>query len=195
MKDHLKQLEKKLFILEQEVNKMEDILESVKNEKELQSPLFEVLTYFSYTILLPNSNRTNGLILGSFIIKNLSKQKINNPLICLKITPKHATLSGKIDETNDKNTQDYDRRLNPLTLETWEYIDKDMKKKAEEDGEYWIRPKNIKVIEPEKLISFSNFQIVLPNEENSLHYNMNGFFYSTEHPKGIKSLNKIIVYN
>lgn len=146
------------------------------------------ISYFTYSLLLPKTATQKGTIIGNFIIENIGSVSLESPFICLKIEPKTGELSAKLG-----GDIQYDRRLNPLEMETWQYLHDDAAQLAEEKGEFWLKPTHVSKIEPRQKLFFANFQFKFSTEEQR-SYKIYGFFYCKQFLRGIKSLNNIIIH-
>ncbi|ANB60997.1 hypothetical protein [Anoxybacteroides amylolyticum] len=188
MSHSFEDIEKKIRTLEQELQAVNNLLSEMKKGGNV--PSLQALAYFTYSFVLPINGRKKGTIVGNFIIRNIGSSSLENPVICLKIVPKEcAVLTAKLGEHVA-----YDRRLNPLVMETWEYIDENAERTVEEKGEFWLKPAQIPHIEEGGQLAFSNFQIKLSFSDEPRTYKIYGFFYCKQLPQGIKSLNDIVIH-
>ncbi|AKS38641.1 hypothetical protein NP92_11310 [Anoxybacillus gonensis] len=191
MKHLFEDIEKKMRVLEQEFQLVNKLLYEMKKEKNNNYPSsIQAISYFTYSFMLPRRESKDGMVIGNFIIRNMGSIPLDNPVICLKMIPKEYTgLTAKLGEHVS-----YDRRINPLVMEAWQYIDENAERIAEENGEFWIKPIQIRQIKEGEQLAFANFQIKLRFSDEINAYKIYGFFYCTQFPKGIKSLNDIIIH-
>ncbi|WP_044748090.1 hypothetical protein [Bacillus alveayuensis] len=192
MSDLLFEAEKKIRVLEREIREVKETLNEIKNTKEKvnNGQYVSVISYFTYSLLLPKTVEQNGTVIGNFVIHNTGSVPLETPFICLKVTPKErAMLSAKLGEDVQ-----YDRRLNLLVMEPWQYINEDANKIVEEKGEFWLKPIHISQIEPGQKLSFSNFQLKFEIREEQTTYKVEGFFYCKQLTNGVRALNNIVIH-
>ena len=193
MSDHLLlEVEKKVRTLERDIQAVKQTLNEIKKAKEQGKgiPHISVISYFTYSLLLPKTAEQKGTIVGNFVIHNTGSVPLENPFICLKVMPKErAILSAKLGEDVQ-----YDRRLNPLVMEPWQYIDENADKIVEEKGEFWLKPVHISKIEAGQKLSFSNFQLKFDIREEQTTYKVEGFFYCKQFQSGVRALNNIVIH-
>jgi hypothetical protein len=192
MSDLLLDVEKKVRMLEQNIQAVKQTLNEIKKAKEQRKDIHHVnvISYFTYSLLLPKTAEQKGTVVGNFVIHNTGSVPLENPIICLKVIPKeHAILSAKLGEDVQ-----YDRRLNPLVMESWQYINEDANKIVEDKGEFWLKPVHISQIEPGQKLSFSNFQLKFEIREEQTIYKMEGFFYCKQLQNGVRALNNIVIH-
>ncbi|MBB5323364.1 hypothetical protein HNQ34_000441 [Anoxybacillus tepidamans] len=192
MSDLLLQVEKKIRALEHDIQAIKQTLNEIKNAKEQEKDIHHVnvISYFTYSLLLPKTAERKGTVIGNFVIHNAGAVPLENPFICLKVAPKErAMLSAKLGEDVQ-----YDRRLNPLVMESWQYMNEDANKIVEDKGEFWLKPVHISQIEPKQKLSFSNFQLKFDIREEQTTYKVEGFFYCKQFTNGIRALNNIVIH-
>jgi hypothetical protein len=192
MSDLLLEVEKKVSALERDIQAVKQTLNEIKKAKEQGKDIHDVnvISYFTYSFLLPKGADQNGTVIGNFVIHNTGSVPLENPIICLKVMPKErAILSAKLGEDVQ-----YDRRLNPLVMEPWQYIDENADKIVEEKGEFWLKPVHISQIEPGQKLAFSNFQLKFDIKEEQTTYKVEGFFYCKQLPNGVRALNNIVIH-
>jgi hypothetical protein len=192
MSDQLLDVEKKVRALERDIQAVKQTLNEIKKAKEQGKGIdqISVIPYFTYSLLLPKAEGQKGTVVGNFVIYNTGSVPLENPIICLKVMPKErAILSAKLGEDVQ-----YDRRLNPLVMEPWQYINEDANKIVEEKGEFWLKPVHISKIEAGQKLSFSNFQIKFDISEEQTTYKVEGFFYCKQLQNGVRALNNIVIH-
>lgn len=204
------QLKQKLIHYQSEVSQYKQKLERTEKQLQLEKQKYkaleknkalpkpqeparkEVVPLISYTLILPKDKDENLMVIGSFLVKNNGTVPLVNPIICLKISPAHAgKLSGKIKIPNVKQLDN--EGVLSSTMEEWEFIHKDYQTKIKESGEYWLRPIHIKEVQPKETLSFSNFEIELQGAHLIDPFIVEAFVYGDDFPKGVTSLNSIIV--
>jgi hypothetical protein len=192
MSDLLLEVEKKVRVLERDIQAIKQTLNEIKKAKEQGKDIHHVnvISYFTYSLLLPKTAEQKGTVIGNFVIHNTGSAPLEKPIICLKLTPKErAVLSAKLGEDVQ-----YDRRLNPLVMEPWQYIDENADKMVEEKGEFWLKPVHISQIESGQKLSFSNFQLKFDVSQEQMTYKVEGFFYCKQFPSGVRALNNIVIH-
>jgi hypothetical protein len=192
MSDLLLDIEKKVRALERDIQAVKQALNEIKNAKEQGRDIHHVsvISYFTYSFLLPKGTDQKGTVIGNFVIHNTGADPLETPIICLKVTPKErVVLSAKLGEDVQ-----YDRRLNPLVMEPWQYIDENADKIVEEKGEFWLKPVHISQIESGQKLSFSNFQLKFDVSQEQMTYKVEGFFYCKQFPSGVRALNNIVIH-
>ncbi|ASS99495.1 hypothetical protein VC88_07570 [Geobacillus sp. A8] len=191
MMDRIPELEQKIQAIEQELRMVKQVVAEIKRlPQQVLSNEICVVCYFTYSLLLPKTEGQKGMIAGNFVIRNLGSSPLEHPYICLRVSPKeHMALSAKLG-----GGIQYDRRLNPLVMEAWQYMNEEAENIAEEKGEFWLKPIHVSRIEPGQTLSFSNFQFQVGMREVATTYKMDGFFFCQQLPNGVRALNHIVVH-
>ena len=195
MADSIFEVENKIRALEKEIQEIKERWNEIRKAKEQEKKRIHhvnisVISYFTYSFLLTKGGDQKGIVIGNFVIHNIGSAALENPYICLKVTPKEcAALSAKLGEDVQ-----YDRRLNPLVMEPWQYIDENANKIVEERGEFWLKPVRISQIEPGQKLAFSNFQLKFAIKGVQTFYKMEGFFYCKQLQNGVRALNNIAIH-
>ena len=195
MADSIFEVENKIRALEKEIQEIKERWNEIRKAKEQEKKRIHhvnisVISYFTYSFLLTKGGDQKGIVIGNFVIHNIGSAALENPYICLKVTPKEcAALSAKLGEDVQ-----YDRRLNPLVMEPWQYIDENANKFVEERGEFWLKPVRVAQIEPGQKLVFSNFQLKFAIRGAQTAYKMEGFFYCKQLQNGVRALNNIVVH-
>lgn len=158
------------------------------DEKEVEQPPQEEpnsISYFNYSLIQDETN--TPLIYGNFVIKNIGSVTLHSPVICLKVNdPNRAIIGGKIGEVSGA-----DDKL--MSFEEWAYVHDDWRKKWNEQGELWLKPKQTNTIESEGKLVFAGFDVTFTKTENLKPILIEAYFYCKEFPKGIKSLNSLSI--
>lgn len=191
MDKKIKKVEKRLNVLENDLQKTKQILNEIKLNKMPKSQDDIVISpYFTHSIKLPKSEEEhNIIILGSLILKNKGTQPLTTPYICLKFnTIETVSFSGRISEVDM-----VDQGYSPVPMQTWNYINEDAQKLVDEKGEYWLAPLNVKELSGGESLSFTNFQIRLNRKKHEGLFKVEGFVYGKELEEGMPALNKINV--
>lgn len=170
--------------------------QEVKTEIE---PLLGLQSYFNYSFLYtPEEERLeeevdsqNISIFGDCILENYGTAELYQPIICIKISPSNSgILSGKITTNRIHSDDDSDENL---PQDEWRFLHDDWKERIKNDGEYWIKPSKTSIIQPKEKLAFSNFEFTLRSPIVQKSIIIEAFSYCREFPKGIPSLNKIII--
>jgi len=137
-----------------------------------------IISYFTYSINISHNISTESMIIGTFHIRNIGKNEITHPYICIKLSPNAPVhFSGK-----------YVTKKNSLPSNpngAWERINEQSNK-----NEYWLKPIGTVSIAPSETITFSNFQIKW-KPEKSYNAIVSGFSYCDEIQNGIPAVNQI----
>jgi hypothetical protein len=119
--------------------------------------------YFDYTLIHSESVEKPYLLIGTLQVKNTGNVELNNPIVCLRVSPVDSIkMGGQV--------------LPPKLVETmavqgtsgmkgWRYLEDDWFAQAMERGEYWIAPIQPVSIPPESTEAFQNFQISFMKQE------------------------------
>ncbi|SDN10385.1 hypothetical protein SAMN05216498_1480 [Tenuibacillus multivorans] len=138
----------------------------------------QTISYFTFSMNISHDLDMENLILGTYHIHNLSEQNISNPYICIKLSSGTPFMfSGKyIYPDSQKQIR---------TPGAWERMND-----REDKEEYWLRPLDREIIEPNEMITFPNFQIKW-SPDKSYSGSVMGFTYSDQFQDGMASLNQI----
>ncbi|THE12039.1 hypothetical protein E1I69_12810 [Bacillus timonensis] len=159
---------------------------AVAPKEKLVEAFANIQAHFAYSTILPSTEDDDITIIGDFMIKNTGTKALHDIIVCIKLAPRESgTLSGKI--VNKKSQSFIESEID------WVFLHENWKEKIKENGEYWIKYVDPNPLPPNDTIIFSQFGINLPKNEDSHSVVVDGFVYSKELPKGIFSLNKIIV--
>lgn len=191
MMDRIPELEKKIQAIEKELRVVKQAVTEMKRlPQQVLSDDICVICYFTYSLLLPKAGGQKASIVGNFIVRNMGSSPLEHPYICLRVSPKeHMALSAKLGDDIQ-----YDRRLNPLVMESWQYMNEEAENMVEEKGEFWLKPIHAPRIESGQNLSFSNFQFQVSMNEAPTTYKVDGFFFCQQLPNGVRALNHIVVH-
>lgn len=144
------------------------------------------LTWFIYSVMLPDKDEQEVTIIGNMVIRNIGASLLTNPLICIRIKPfEGVQLGGKIGALTHTALM-----IDGTNNETWHYFHENWKEHAKKTGEHWLKPNQVRQLEPAQQITFeSEFRIPTTLKERCVF--VEGFFYCDELEKGIGTLNNI----
>jgi hypothetical protein len=198
---NIEQYEKKIASLENQLLSYEVALEEEKTQfNELKKnlylhysqPIIKLQAFFNYSFLLPETNEDELLIFGDFTIDNIGTEPLHDPMICIRIKPIHAgKLSGKITTKPLKTEENF--LLSEHSSTEWTFVHKDWREIIKNKGEYWLKPLYYSTLAPSELLQFHNFEIQARKMDDESVLVIEGYVYCKELPKGIPSLNNIIV--
>ncbi|CDQ19913.1 hypothetical protein BN982_02220 [Halobacillus karajensis] len=158
---------------ERYIHEIKEKIEELKQSRDQH-----VYSYFTYSIHFSHDPAHESMLLGSFHIQNKGREPFKAPYICLKLSENSIFhFSGKYlykDSLKKMRMSGAWERLNEVT-------DKE---------EFWLRPVEVKQIEPGDSLTFSNFQLKWSPEKNYAGSLM-GFTYGEEHEEGVPALNQI----
>lgn len=158
------------------VDEVRKTFEEIKSSH--RSNRIDVISYFTSSLNISHEPEIESLCLGSYTIRNIGNQPLNNPTICIKLPEDSPfSFSGKYVYEYFKQ----DAKGSP----EWERIDDKINK-----YEFWFKPINVLVIEPNEMISFSDFQIRWSNDV-SYAGSIMAFMYSDELKDGVAVVNPI----
>ncbi|HZH58226.1 MAG TPA: hypothetical protein VEY70_01320 [Metabacillus sp.] len=172
IKDKLKQLNKETTFY---LNEIKKLLSTSFKKNELK-----LMSYFTYTMNISHEKESESLIIGTYHIQNIGDKTINNSYICLKLStnsPFHFSGKYITKKTN----------LAMKTNDAWERLNEQTNKE-----EFWLKPIGKETIEPNQILSFSNFQAKW-SPSGSYTGSIMGFTYCDEFKDGIPSINQINV--
>ncbi|TCK04343.1 UNVERIFIED_ORG: hypothetical protein BDK47_10819 [Anoxybacillus amylolyticus] len=189
--NNIPELERKIQAIEEELRVVKQAVTEMKRlPQQVLSDEICVICYFTYSLLLPKTGGQKAIIVGNFIVRNMGSSPLEHPYICLRVSPKeHMVLSAKLGDDIQ-----YDRRLNPLVMESWQYMNEEAENMVEEKGEFWLKPIHVLRIESGQNLSFSNFQFRVSMNEAPTTYKVDGFFFCQQLPNGVRALNHIVVH-
>ncbi|WP_246096898.1 hypothetical protein [Psychrobacillus soli] len=138
----------------------------------------DIISYFTYSLDISHDPTQESLCLGSYHVKNIGNKSITNPYLCIKISKESPfSFSGKYVY------EDFKQSLKGPG--GWQRINEKTNKE-----EYWLKPLGKSSIEPNEILSFSNFQITWSSEK-SYGGSIMGFTYSDQIEEGIAAVNPI----
>ncbi|OQM46640.1 hypothetical protein B6A27_05640 [Anoxybacillus sp. UARK-01] len=202
---HIEPYEKKIAQLEQQMLSYEVALEEAERQiqhlKQLKYTEQEEKTvpavtkaqaFFAYSLLLPETSEEEIIVIGDFVIQNIGNEPLSNLIVCIRSSPKRAgELSGKIATKPLPADSHASDAANETMLE-WTFAYEDWKEKIKE-GEYWLKPTHMKKLMPNEELRFSHFEMRINQIEDIRSVVVNGFVYCNEIPRGLASLNHIII--
>jgi hypothetical protein len=146
---------------------------------ELNDPARMTITsYFTYSLNISHNPEQESLCLGSYHVHNIGNRPITNPYLCIKIpNDSPFSFSGKYVYEHFKQSL--------KGAGGWQRINEKTNKE-----EFWLKPLGKASIEPNEIISFSNFQITWSPKE-SYEGSITGFTYSDQMKEGIAVINPI----
>jgi hypothetical protein len=205
--ENIEQYEKKIAALENQLLSYEVALEEEKTQfSELKKnlylqkdnhhsqPIIKLQSFFNYSFLLPETetNEDELLIFGDFTMDNIGTEPLHEPMICIRIKPINAgKLSGKIT-TKPENTEENFLLAEHSSTE-WAFVHENWRERIKNNGEYWLKPLYHSTLAPSELLQFHNFEIRARKTDDKSALVIEGYVYCKEFPKGIPSLNNIIV--
>ncbi|SER76363.1 hypothetical protein SAMN04487944_109168 [Gracilibacillus ureilyticus] len=152
------------------LKKIRELVEGMKSS-------LQIVPYFTYSLQVSHHSHKENYILGTFHVQNVGHQAVNNPMICIKLTPPELfEFSGKYVYPDTKQ---------PMQLaNAWERMNE-----AANKEEFWLRPKK-ESIAPGETISFSNFQVKWLSD-TTYNGSIQGFVYTDEMKEGLHAVNQI----
>ncbi|MFJ5770516.1 hypothetical protein [Psychrobacillus sp. NPDC093180] len=146
---------------------------------ELDSPSKpNIISYFTFSLDISHTPSEESLCLGSYHVMNIGNKPITNPYLCIKISKESPfSFSGKYVY------EDFKQSLKGPG--GWQRINEKTNKE-----EFWLKPLGKSSIEPNEVLSFSNFQITW-SAEKSYGGSVMGFAYSDQLTDGIAAINPI----
>lgn len=137
-----------------------------------------IISYFTYSLDISHDPTQESLCLGSYHVMNIGNKSITNPYLCIKISNESPfSFSGKYVY------EDFKQSLKGPG--GWQRINEKTNKE-----EFWLKPLGKSSIEPNEIISFSNFQITWSSEK-SYGGSIMGFTYSDQTKEGVAAVNPI----
>ncbi|MCK0471927.1 hypothetical protein [Halalkalibacter sp. APA_J-10(15)] len=154
---------------------VKEALTTLENQQKQQ-----IISYFTYSLNLSSKSNEDHFIIGTYHIHNLSHTFMTNPYICIKLSedsPFH--FSGKYVYKP--------RKLATIPQDAWEKLNDHTNRM-----EYWLKPLSVKLIKPNDVLSFSNFQMKWKSTE-SYSGSVTGFTYCEEYKEGIAAVNQLFI--
>lgn len=155
------------------VHEIKELIENLHIPKKIN-----VISYFTSTLNIAHNLEQESLCLGSYHVYNISNEPLLNPYICIKL-PENSpfSFSGRYVHEHFKP--------NLMGPNEWMRI---MNTKSK--NEFWLKPIGKTTIEPNEIITFSNFQIKWsPNK--SYAGSITGSTYCEQLQDGIAVINPI----
>ncbi|WP_077302871.1 hypothetical protein [Virgibacillus pantothenticus] len=176
--EKMKNIQKKLLQLQ----KMNDTyLKELKIvATEMKSQQFQIVSYFTYSLHLNHELEGENFIIGSYHITNFGFKPLHHPYICIKLSSEDVfDFSGKYFYPD---TQQKMKLAN-----AWLRFNE-----AENRQEFWLKPNNQQILEPQETLTFQNFQLKWEANKPYAGY-VTGFIYGDEIKEGISAVNQISV--
>ena len=154
-------------------HEIKELIEKLPNSNNTK-----VISYFTSTFNISHQLDQESLCLGSYHIYNIGNEPLLNPSICITL-PESSPFSFSGRYVHEQLQQ---RLKGP---NEWLRFSKTPNK-----NEYWLKPISKTSIEPNEIISFTNFQIRWsPNK--SYAGSITGFTYCDQFQDGIAVVNPI----
>lgn len=150
-----------------------------KRVTELQySDSIHLISFFTYSLDIAHDPEQESLCIGSYHVHNLGSKPITNPYLCIKMPSESVfSFSGKYVYEH------FNQSLKAAG--GWERINE-----KENKEEFWLRPLGRTSIEPNEILSFTDFQIKwMPKKPYA--GSIMGFTYCDEIKEGVGVLNPI----
>lgn len=170
-------LEEMITTLRYQTKSYLDEIKRALDEREAQEKI-NIVSYFTYTLNISHNPEQESLCIGSYHIRNIGSQAITNPYVCIKVSKESPfSFSGKYVYSNFKQSL--------KAADGWERINDKTSKE-----EFWLKPLGIASIEPNEVISFSNFQITW-SPKDSYAGSITAVTYSDQLKEGVAVINPI----
>jgi len=155
------------------LNKIKKLVDELNDPTQIN-----IISYFTYSMNISHDPEQESLCLGSFHIRNMGSQAITNPNVCIKVSKESPfSFSGRYVYDNFKKSL--------KVTDGWERTNEKTNKE-----EFWLKPLGKASIEPNEIISFTNFQITWSPKE-SYAGSITAFTYSDQLTDGIAVINPI----
>lgn len=159
--------------------------EPVPEKKKPESKI-DCTAYFNYSFI--QEKEATPFIYGSFVLKNTGNEILTSPIICIKVNkPQQIIIGGKIGELAGIEG----KLIN--SFDEWSYLHQDWRKKWNEQGELWLKPKQTTEINPGEKLVFSGFDITFQTASIDKQVIIEGYCYFQQLTTGVKSLNSISI--
>lgn len=142
------------------------------------SKTINVISYFTSSFNISHSLEHDSLCLGSYHIHNIGNEPLLNPYICIKM-PEGSPFSFSGRYVREQFSQSLKGPNEWIRLMN-----------TTNKNEFWLKPLGKTTIEPNEIISFSNFQIKWSSNE-AYAGSITGFTYCDQLKDGIAVVNPI----
>lgn len=171
------QLEEKILLLQNQtksyVQEIKELVEKLPTYKNIN-----VISYFTSTFNISHNLEQESLCLGSYHVYNIGNEPLINPYICIRL-PENSTFSFSGRYVHE--------RFKPTSAGSNEWV---RTMNTTNKNEFWLKPISKTTVEPNEVLSFSNFQIKWsPNK--SYEGSISGFTFCDQLQDGISVLNPI----
>ncbi|MGN7478299.1 hypothetical protein ACTHOQ_10605 [Solibacillus silvestris] len=179
MSKGLNNLEAKISLVQKQTHSyLQEIRGLIEQLPNLKNP--NVISYFTSNLNISHNTEYESLCLGSYHIYNIGNEPLINPYICIKL-PEASPFSFSGRYVHEQFQQSLKGPNEWLRFTN----DADANKK-----EYWLKPLGKTKIEPNEIVSFSNFQIRwFSNKFDG--GSITGFTYCDQFQDGISVVNPI----
>ena len=210
-KNHSKELEKKLILAEEKIERLQGELKKASLEKakvreqlielgqaqtESSKSSFELANDYSDSMDAVNNAYNSiayfdyaihflgnkpGIIKGSFYIKNTGAKPLEHPYVCFRFTPSHLANLEECYLLQQENRKN----------SQWRFVERNWAINARDKGEVWICPDYDMKIMPGSCVAINDFQFYLKDK----HYSciVEAFVFYNKRKYKIKASNRIIV--
>lgn len=146
------------------------------------------LTWFTYSVMIPDQDEHEVTVIGNMVIRNISTSPLTNPMVCIRIHPPEGVrLGGKIGAFTHTALM-----IDGTSGESWHYYHENWKEHAKKTGEHWLKPNRINQLAPGEQITFES-ELRFSTAQKEKYALVEGFFYCDELEKGIGTLNNISI--
>lgn len=171
----LNELKQKILALDNELDQSYQVIEQLLSRKAKREK--HVYCLFTYSMILNHMQGSQNLVMGNFLVKNASQEALAHPTILLTIESEtDFNFTSKYLAKPDQQASikaDWERVLlddfDPNTHYCFKYIQQDN-------------------LPPDEQITFSNFQLIIPQDAS---IKVAGFTYFNQSNDAIPSLNTI----
>lgn len=173
----IKTITEKLQKLETSIETMQQYVKRTSEKASKNTIDHEFYCYFNYSTIIHEDADDTHLIIGSFHVKSISPEVINDPVILLKVSADSpCDFSGKFKTENQTDQ--------PYTF-LWERVIMD---EVDPQTHFCFKPTQNNTLQPNEQLSFQNFQVKVPTYES---ITIEGFTYFNQENDGVPALNSI----
>jgi hypothetical protein len=169
-----------------QVEQTERVSEFPNSPQNIQCQVF-----LDYHLILDREEHKKIKALTNLHIKNTGTGTLNNPIICIRMTPAGGIfLSGQIIP---KNFADTFGVMNEEGTKGWKYMNDDWFEQIEEKGEIWIAPIQKLSILPNQVESLLNLQMNFQTFEDNKQTIIEVFVFFKENDYKVEAENRIAI--